>query len=363
MELKPLRRAEVDLIMMDGPSKSLGRTPELFPFNLDAGTDTWDFIALTRADYQAASFLDQRVLAPHVQHLALRASQVTELTETERLAESCYFIFHIGHVGSTLLSRLIGAQAQTLALREPLVLRTLGQGYIDGTEAGGSAVMERRLTTALKLLSRTFPGQDRAIVKATSFVSEAAHALLSRPSAPRALMMCVSAESYLATILGGPNSREEAKFLTPQRLQRLQRRIGQDVWAPDSFSEGEAVALGWACEMAALAHAAKSAGERILKIDFDRFLAQPLAVLAAALRHLGIRADFGEISSILSGPDMQRYSKAPEHAYDAALRSAVLNEARATHRGEIRRGLRWLERATEFEAVRDALTFGVSAAM
>lgn len=345
--------------------ESLGNTPELFPFNLDTGTDTWDFIRLSRADYEAASFLDQRVLAPGITHATLRSKEVVELAEAAHLSESCHFIFHIGHVGSTLLSRLIGAQARTLSLREPLVLRTLAHdiyGPVDAPETSGSDGAELRWAVLLKLLSRTFPGQDRAVVKATSFVSEAAHALLERASAPRALMMCVSAESYLATILGGPNSRQEARLLTPQRLQRLHRRLGQDIWLPDSFTEGEAVALGWACEMAALAHAAKSAGERVLKIDFDRFLAQPMGLLSAALHHLGIPAAFSELNAILGGPLMHRYSKAPEHAYDAALRDAVLNEARSAHRSEIRSGLRWLERAAEFEAVNDALLFGASVA-
>jgi hypothetical protein len=60
---------------------------------------------------------------------------------------------------------------------------------------------------------------------------------------------------------------------------------------------------------------------------------------------------------------MRRYSKAPEHAYDAALRRAVLDEARALHGEEIRRGLSWLEdAAAEYSAVRDAMTFAETAA-
>lgn len=351
--------------MIDGPLTSLGSTPELFPYNLDTGTDSWEFIRLTLADYEAASFLDQRVVALGMQRMTLNSPQVAELVNAAHLTENCHYIFHIGHVGSTLLSRLIGAQAQTLSLREPLMLRTLAQdisGAI-GPEGSSSTGIELRLAATLKLLSRTFPGQERAVVKATSFVSEAAHELLGRASAPRALMMCVSAESYLATILGGPNSRQEARVLTPPRLQRLHRRLGREIWALDSLTEGEAAALGWACEMAALARAAKSAGDRVRKIDFDRFLAQPTAHLSAAFRHLGIAATFSEVDAILGGPLMHRYSKAPEHAYDAALRDTVLNAARAAHRGEIRRGLRWLERAAEFEAVRDALVFGAGVAL
>ena len=231
---------------------------------------------LTHADYDAASFLDERVLGTGASRRILRWQQVNDSLGALGLGERrCQFIFHIGHVGSTLLSRLIGAQPLAFSLREPLILRTLARLATEPTAdppVWSGADFELRLAAGLQLLSRTFDGQQQAVVKATSFVSEAAHTLLARPSAPRALMMFVGAESYLATILGGPNSRQEARILAPKRLQRLHRRIGQIAQTVESLSEGEAVALGWACEMTALAEAAKSAGDRVLKIDFEHFL-------------------------------------------------------------------------------------------
>ena len=78
--------------------------------------------------------------------------------------------------------------------------------------------------------------------------------------------------------------------------------------------------------------------------------------------HFGIDATADEVHEIMGGPDMRRYSKAPEHAYDAALRRAVLEQAHALHAAEIRRGLAWLERAaTQFSVVRDAVSFAQAA--
>jgi hypothetical protein len=80
--------------------------------------------------------------------------------------------------------------------------------------------------------------------------------------------------------------------------------------------------------------------------------------LSAVLRHLGIEGSSNEIRAIIEGPHMRRYSKSPDHAYDAALRRDVLDAARAAHGAEIRRGLAWLERAAgQCAAVRDALVF------
>jgi hypothetical protein len=183
---------------------------------------------------------------------------------------------------------------------------------------------------------------------------------MARAAAPEALMMFVSPESYLATVLGGPNSRKEALMLAPDRLRRLHRRIGTEAWAGESLSEGENLALAWACEMSALAQAASTAGRRALWLNFDQFLADPSGLLRI-FHHFGIDADHAQVHAIASGPHMRRYSKAPEYAYDAALRGEVLNEARALHGAEIRRGLHWLEQAAaKFEPIRQAVTIAAS---
>jgi hypothetical protein len=114
--------------------------------------------------------------------------------------------------------------------------------------------------------------------------------------------------------------------------------------------------------MSALAQAARAAGRLVLRIDFDSFLADPLPQLSAAFRHLGIDAAPSDMSAILAGPHMRRYSKAPEHAYDAVLRLAVLDEARAAHGAEISRGLAWLDRsAANFPPIREAMAFAEAA--
>jgi hypothetical protein len=342
----------------------LGQSPALLPHAFDVAHDRVIFVEMTRGDYQQASFLDARLLAAGALRESFAWHDVTDAIEAAPLRERCGFIFHIGHVGSTLLSRLMGAHARVFALREPLVLRTFAllAAERDNT-IWSKEEIDARLTGCLALLSRTFEESQLAVIKATSFVSELASVLLARAAAPRALIMYVAPESYLATIMGGPNSREEARILTPQRLRRLQRRIGSDAWPRAALSEGESVALGWACEMSALAPAARAAGARARRVDFENFLAAPAEVLHAALAHFAIDATPGELRTILEGPDVHRYAKAPEHAYDARLRDEILNEARATHAAEIRRGLQWLERAArEFEAVRDALEFAAAGA-
>jgi hypothetical protein len=71
---------------------------------------------------------------------------------------------------------------------------------------------------------------------------------------------------------------------------------------------------------------------------------------------LGIEVPQSGIEAIIASPVMRRYAKAPEHAYDAALRRDVLAAADWQHAAEIRRGMAWLEGlAGQHALVRDVL--------
>ena len=336
----------------DPIAQALAASPALFPYALNPRTGAVTLVRLAEADFERASFLDERL---HASGRPLPWAQVAAAAED--LAERCDFIFHIGHVGSTLLSRLLGAHPGIFSLREPQILRTLAQLHAEPEVAGGRpGDAEVRIPVVLRLLSRTFAPDQTALVKATSYVSELAACLLARPYAPRAILMTVQPERFLATILGAENSPAEARMLAPSRLKRLHRRLGSTRWRLDALSPGELVALGWACEMTALADAAVSAGGRAQWHDFDGFLAGPRAGLFRCLNHLGVAASDSEIGAILAGPDMRRYAKAPEHAYDSALRDSLLNEAHIRAGDEINRGMRWLEAAAaEFPQIRAAL--------
>lgn len=345
---------------MNALQASLARSPEQFPFSLDPRSDLVSFLRLSRSDFDAASFLDARILTRQTQLQSVPWQQVAAAIQSANLVERCSFIFHIGHVGSTLISRLLGAHPGVLSLREPLLLRTLAQENSDPAAESfwSEADFNTRLTGALKLFSRTFQQRQIPIIKATSFVSELSLKLMARAAAPKALMMFVSPERYLATMLGGPNSRKEAGMLAPSRLRRLHRRIGTEAWQGTVLSEGENLALAWACEMSALAQAAGEADERALWLNFDQFLADPSQLLRI-FHHFDINAHLAEVTGLLSGPDMRRYSKAPEFAYDVALRCEVLDAARALHAEEIERGLDWLKQAARrFEPVRQAMMIG-----
>jgi hypothetical protein len=297
------------------------------------GGDAMRVVHLDEGAYQAASFLDQRILKCGYEQKTCGLAILE--AAAARLAPRSHYIFHTGHVGSTLVSRLIGAHESFFSLREPALLRTISAQL---PSAGGAP----GLGVALPLLARTWRANQRAVIKVTSFVSELAELILAGEDRPAAIFMFAHPLAYLRGIFAGPNSRVESRQLAPTRLQRLLRRLGEGDWRPDPLSEGECVAMSWLCEMTALRQAAARFESQVLWVDFDAFLGEPASALEAIFRALGERPPAGEIEALVSGPLMRQYSKAPEHAYDAALRRSLLLSADREHAVEIRRGMAWL---------------------
>lgn len=293
------------------------------PQALDVGSGLVRLVAMDAAAYRAASFLDDRMLeAPHTAHVVPWAVVAAAMPAEAR--RDARWIFHIGHVGSTLVARLLGELDGVLAVREPRILR----------DVAALPLEQRSAFTApfQALLSRTFAPGEAALVKATSFVSEIAPELV--PPGGRALLLYATPRNYIASILAGENSRQEMALLAVTRRQRLAAR-GVNVTA-EAPSEAHLAAIAWACEMTALEAAADAIGaEAVLFADFDAMLGAMPEALGRIADFLALPATPEQLEQICAGQLMRRYSKALEYAYTPALRRDLLAEADAEHRAAI----------------------------
>jgi hypothetical protein len=291
-------------------------------------------VAMDRQAYRMESFLDDRLLQQTIDAQLVPWPEIEEAMEGD-LRHDARWIFHIGHVGSTLVSRLLGELPNVLSLREPRLLRDLALSPPE--------VRTRYCEPVPKLMSRTFAADEFACVKATSFVSEIAPELV--PPGERALFMYATPPNYIGSILAGENSVKELLMLAPTRAQRLQRRVSS---IGPARSDAELAAVAWACEMTALEAAADAMPDRqIERADFDKMLERMEVELARVSSFFGFAADPAELQAIARGPLMTRYSKALEYDYSAELRSELIAEATAQHLPDIDRALAMLRSAAE----------------
>jgi len=326
--------------MRQAVSQSLSATPSLFPLDFDEAGDRLLCLDLTETDFRAASFLDERLLAKDPKRSWIGSAEAAGLAAS--LDRQSDFIFHIGHVGSTLLSRLLGSSKRVFALREPAVLRTL---------ARRKSMLAPHLDPILRLLARVWRPNQRSLIKATSFVSDIAPAILTASPSAKALLMFVAPQVHMATRLAGPATRAELPALADGWLERLHRRIGGAHWRLEALSQGERAALGWVCEICSLASAGQAFPARTRWLDFETFLGDPVGGLSDALSFLYGGPLDGEIAAILAGADLGRYSKAPEFGYDAATRRQTIAEGLSEHGAEIARGIVWINAAANAHPV------------
>ncbi|HYD37441.1 MAG TPA: hypothetical protein VEA60_07495 [Allosphingosinicella sp.] len=325
---------------------SLAATPLWFPQRLDPVSDRLLLVEKSEADYRDCAFLDERSLKPDAVRHGVEWWHLAAAFPP-RARRDLQYIFHIGHVGSTLISRLMGELPGILSLREPLILRTFAERL---EERGRPEALwdpesiAGRLDVLAALLSRTFRAEQRALVKATSFVSEIAADLV--PTGSRALLIYARPERYAQTILAGPNSRQELAMTAQARLKRLHRAAGEPRWKLWEMGEGEKVAMAWAAEMASLGRAAEAVPEGSATwLDFDAFLAAPAESLAALTAFFGVPLDSAGAEHLAADPLMRRYSKAAEYEYSRELREAVLAEARREQAPALAAARRWLDSA------------------
>ena len=296
--------------------------------------------------YRAASFLDDRILGPATRGAWLLNPVVTQAARQAAITRPLHFIFHTGHVGSTLLSRLLDETGGVLGLREPLPLRALADAQeVLGTP--GSLLSDTQFGSLqdvlLRLWSRGYDWTRAVVVKATSSAGRVAPSLLAAAPGARAVYMNLRAEPYLATLLGGANSATDLRGHGPGRMRRLLAGRNLRVAPLHALSTGELAALGWLVESLSGAAALKAQGARVLVLDFDEFLSDVAGGVGQVLAHFSLPRDEGFLSSIAQSPVLRQYSKAPGISFTSGERSARLEESRRDNRDEIAKGLAWLE--------------------
>ena len=313
----------------------------LLPHMADLANDRVLVAQLGESDYRSASFLDQRLLSDRIGREWVPWAALPDLGPA---TPHPHFIFHIGHVGSTLVSRLLAEVGGVLPLREPTLLRTLAQvaERIDRPESLWSPELYRqRLGQVRGWLGRGFGADQRAMVKASSVITAIADDLTA--TGTRALFLYVPLPRYIETILAGEASTSETLAQAPARIARLTALLPDFPFALWQLAPVTRVAMSWLCEMASAQHTLPPNDPRFQWTDFEVFLHDPAAALAAQAAHFDLPTDDVRIGAALSGPIMRQYSKAPEHGYSPDLRRQLQAEAAANYAPAITEAIAWVE--------------------
>jgi hypothetical protein len=324
----------------------LAAHPELFVHQLDVAGERALLVRLDIDTLRAAAFVDERVIEGRRDGLWLPlAGWLARAPPT--LEGPAHAIFHVGHCGSTLLSRQLDQLPGVLGVREPLLLRTLAELHEELAlpTARWSAGQWRLAFERLRaLLFRRPAGIEQVLIKATSNCNALLAPWLASDPAARVVVLSVPLDEYLATILKSAAARADAARFAPARLAFLHRHLGDDGVRLHALAPAERLALGWLAERARFGAARAQYGTRVLELDFDRLLLGGEAALAEVAAHFGLEAPAPALARAFAAAVGGRYAKATEHAYDRDARLADLAESRRRFGAELAQGLSYAER-------------------
>ena len=285
-------------------------------------------------DYRRASFLDQRSLGRRdvsgwtVDRAELEAALISPAPLRE-----VHWLFHIGHCGSSLVSRLLDLIPGVLGLREPLPLLALAHGREDPAVAPWEAPV-------LALLARGFIDSRAVIVKPTSVVTTIADRLL--PNTGRACMLWVDLQTWLATMLRDAQLIEGALSTEPLRLARQSA-------LPPAQTNGARLARAWLIEQLrwrGLAADPALAG-RLVDLDFADVLRDPAPAVARLAAHYGLDVPEDWAERIKASELLSRYAKDGDAHFDANARRRELAAAAQAHADGIADGMQWAQAALD----------------
>ncbi|HVU02850.1 MAG TPA: hypothetical protein VHE30_13915 [Polyangiaceae bacterium] len=324
----------------------------LFPASPDACLHQVDLVAraallvgFTRETYRSATFLDQRVLGPTLSGAWVPLDDVIQAAARVDGPRPVHFLFHSGHVGSTLVTRLLEDAAGILCLREPLPLRTLADAG-DALSTAASLLDEAShaaLSEAvLRAWSRGYSDTRAVLVKAPSVTTRVAPRLLGARPAVRAVHLDVTPESYVAGWLARPGIPVDLRAYGPERIRRIESRVRAPLVPLARLSPGELAAMSWLAEALAAAELRAALGARVLSLDFDALLGGVGESVVRVLAHLGVEVADDVPELVARSHWLSVHAKSPGVPYSPAVRRRLLDDARVRHADEVRRGLTYL---------------------
>jgi len=298
--------------------------------------------------FDRSSFLDRRIaLGQRPREILLPIEELAR-TAPQDVPERGHYICHLSHVGSTLMSKVLGLPNGVVGLREPVLLRWLAAMEATAGEPESLTSLEQyrqNLKLGIALLNRPVEGRETVHVKATSYANPVIRDALTIQPDARVLAMFTSADTFAATILKKRGGWKDILGMAPQRMKRLHAMVGDRRWQLSTLSPGELAGMSWLAEMATLEQMSVLAGDRLKWLDFDAFLAGPGEAVPEMAAHFGIAWGADEDASLTKSGLLGQHSKRKGLVYSKQERAADLARVKAEHGDEIARAVGWIKAA------------------
>jgi hypothetical protein len=356
LQRKPLDQPQPEL-------HQIASSPEWYLYDCNAARLEFQLLRLDEEDFRQAIFLDSR-LGTHLDNLVpMKVAQISKAFpgKVAGADKPAAYIFHIGHCGSTLLSRALSETDRILPLREPRTLQFLAN-QLRELNTPRCLLTEKQFqrlgVVILSALERRFNAQQLPLIKATSVCNNLIGPILQTHRERKAILLYQPLEPYLAGRFKRTVSndlRVQAQF----RFDEWQRIPGAPAIILSRLGPAQLGSLAWLTSMWRLLLVDEHISDQIQLVDFQEFLGDPQGQLTKLAAFIGIhQRDIEEL--LVRYPEVSStYSKDPGMKFSSEVREKTLQLSRQKWSQQISKGLDWaqdmIRRTPELERCADYL--------
>lgn len=283
-----------------------------FPVDLNVQEKLYAFLRLDEQILESSSFLDTRIEAALSDAVALPVDHATPLPITACVG----WLFHTSFCGSTLLARILHAPPYNTCLREPLVLRRLG----DARHANQQ--LDAVITPTIALLSRPWNSGASVVIKPTHATLNVAEDMMATTPGSRAVVMTSSLDDFLISNLKKP-AESQAKI--PMLAERAVQASGfHSRLPPTAFDPPDllcAAVIQWAAQRELVTQIVEAIGPgRVRVLDMSALLEDLEGNATKVARWLQLDIPAAELLARCRR-EGSRNAKATESPYSAGQRA------------------------------------------
>lgn len=291
--------------------------PNNFLFSMDLQKGLFKFVATTRSELSALSFLDYRTLGQNKKKDVIPAPQIIQALHSAKFHQKsnrANYLFHSSFCCSTLVARCLDLPGKNLSLKEPHALLGLAafkrlSANFDPADPNWKNLRD----ITLYLLSRSFHKGEKILFKPSNGANNLLPEILDCPQTERVLILYDDLESFLISILHGGSERAASiAHILEDLVRDFADNLPLELEQIRPLTGLQKIALGWGLQMQFLRHTiVLDSGQKVKSLKSATFLRNPEETLEKLSDFYDLKFSRREQAEILNGPTFNMHSKDP----------------------------------------------------
>ena len=319
--------------------------------NIDPNSRSFQFIHTPREVLKSNNFADQHYTEnPSAAKLiSIPFDEIEKAINTDDLDNKCHYIFHSAFCGSTLLSKSLDYEGNSVGIREPHVLFQLStMKRANPLVAAQSAEWMKMFKLAFYFLSRPYNDGEITLIKPSNAMNNLIPELLNISKSNKSLFLFSTLKEFLISNL--KKGLEYETFVNSSLEVLYSNYVPSDhdeqinEVDPFKISPLRRAALLWVVQMAQFQFYFKHLpDERKSKLSFSEFISEPEKTLTEYNQFFQL--GFGEdtVNNIAHSELFSKHAKGEKADYNLEMKKEEDNKIIEQNRQQIEETLEWVK--------------------